>query len=147
VKYSEAKQGRTFVIRLEDGDVLHEVIEQFAFERAIGAAALIAVGGADDGSRLVVGPAKGRAKPLVPVEHTLDGVHEIAGTGTLFRNEQGQPILHMHMACGRGDRSITGCARTGVKTWHVMEVVLFEITGTTARRTLDPETGFTLLQP
>ncbi len=26
MKYSEAKQGRVFVIRLEDGDVVHEVI-------------------------------------------------------------------------------------------------------------------------
>ena len=30
MKYSQAEQGRTFVIRLEDGDVLHEKIEQFA---------------------------------------------------------------------------------------------------------------------
>lgn len=30
MKYSEAKQGRIFVIRLEDGDVIHEEIEKFA---------------------------------------------------------------------------------------------------------------------
>ena len=32
MKYSEAKQGRTFIIRLEDGDILHEKIEEFARE-------------------------------------------------------------------------------------------------------------------
>ena len=31
MKYSEAKQGRVFIIRLEDGDVLHESIEAFFF--------------------------------------------------------------------------------------------------------------------
>ena len=32
MKYSQARQGRTFVIRLEDGDIVHEKIEQFARE-------------------------------------------------------------------------------------------------------------------
>lgn len=35
MKYSEAKQGRTFVIRLEDGDIIHEEIEQFAKDHSI----------------------------------------------------------------------------------------------------------------
>jgi len=56
MKYSEAKSGRVFVLRLEDGDVLHESIEAFARARGIRAAALIALGGADKGSTLVVGP-------------------------------------------------------------------------------------------
>ncbi|NIT59971.1 MAG: DUF296 domain-containing protein, partial [Aliifodinibius sp.] len=30
MKYSEAKQGRIFVIRLEDGDIVHDEIERFA---------------------------------------------------------------------------------------------------------------------
>jgi predicted DNA-binding protein with PD1-like motif len=30
MKYSEAKPGRIFVIRLEDGEIVHEVIEAFA---------------------------------------------------------------------------------------------------------------------
>ncbi len=62
MKYSEAKQGRTFVIRLEDGDVIHEEIEKFAREKSIYAASLIIVGGADEGSKLVVGPREGRAE-------------------------------------------------------------------------------------
>ena len=35
MKYSQAKQGRVFVIRLEDGDVIHEEIEKFAREKGI----------------------------------------------------------------------------------------------------------------
>ena len=77
----------------------------------------------------------------------LDNVHEVVGTGTLFPDANGTPILHVHLACGRGEQTITGCIRTGVKTWHVLEVVLVELTGCTARRLPDPVTGFELLVP
>ena len=103
MRYSQAKQGRVFVIRLEDGDVLHESIEAFAREHGIQAASLIALGGADSASRLVVGPEQGRTSPIVPKEHLLRDVHEVVGVGTLFPNGEGQPVLHMHVAAGRGD--------------------------------------------
>ena len=147
MKYSEAKQGRIFVIRLEDGDIVHEEIERFAREKSIGAASLIIVGGADQESKFVVGPEEGRTTPVVPMEHVLDEVHEIAGVGTLFPDDEGNPVLHMHMACGRKSDTITGCIRQGVRVWHVMEVILFELTDTTGVRTHDPVTGFKLLQP
>jgi predicted DNA-binding protein with PD1-like motif len=147
MKYTEAGAGRIFVIRLEDGNIVHEVIEKFARELDIKAAALIVLGGADLDSKLVVGPEEGRAKPLHPMEHILEDVHEVAGTGTLFPDDQGNPILHMHMACGRKSSTVTGCIRAGVKVWHVMEVILFELIDTTGRRLVDPETGFKLLIP
>lgn len=147
MKYSQARTGRAFVIRLEDGEVLHEAIERFAGEHGIRAATLIVVGGADAGSRLVVGPAEGRAHPVAPMEHVLDNVHEVAGTGTLFPDEQGKPVLHMHIACGRQASTVTGCVRTGVKVWRIMEVVLLELTDTTGVRKLDAATGFKLLTP
>ncbi len=147
MKYSEAKQGRVFVIRLEDGDVIHEEIERFAREKSVGAGALVIVGAADEGSRLVVGPSEGRAESFEPMEHVLNDVHEVAGTGTIFPDEEGNPVLHMHVACGRKESTITGCVRPGVRTWHVLEVILWELTGTDAVRRLDPVTGFKLLQP
>lgn len=147
MKYSEAKQGRTFVIRLEDGDVLHEAIEEFAREKGIKAASLIAVGGADKGSRLIVGPEDGRTPKIVPMPHVLDDVHEISGTGTLFPDDEGRPTLHMHIACGREDKTITGCVRNGVKVWHVMEVILYELLDCSALRMPDKATGFKLLIP
>jgi len=147
MKYSEAKQGRTFIIRLEDGDILHETIEAFAREHSITAAALIAIGGADAGSKLVVGPEQGRSKPIAPMEHILDNVHEIAGVGTIFPDKDHNPILHMHIASGRDKSTITGCVRRGVKVWQVMEVILFELVDTKARRTFDTQTGFELLKP
>ena len=147
MKYSEADMGRVFIIRLEDGDILHEEIEKFAAEHSVKAAVLIAVGGADEGSRLVVGPEVGRTDPVTPMEHVLDNVHEIAGTGTLFPDEQGSPVLHMHMACGRKTSTVTGCVRKGVRTWHIMEIVLIEMLRSTAVRAFDSQTGFKLLEP
>jgi predicted DNA-binding protein with PD1-like motif len=147
MKYSQAGQGRTFVLRLEDGEVVHEQIEQFALEHNIRAAALIVLGGADHGSRLVVGPEQGRADMVVTLEHRLEEVHEVAGTGSIFPDESGRPLLHMHMACGRQDHAVAGCIRNGVKVWQVMEVVLFELIDTSAKRVTDPALGFKLLQP
>ena len=147
MKYSQARQGRTFVIRLEDGEILHEEIERLARQESIRAAALIVVGGADAGSRLIVGPEKARSTPIRPLEAVLDNVHEIAGTGTLFPDEDGEPLLHMHIAGGRQSSTIVGCVRAGVKVWHVLEVVLFELADTSGVRTLDARTGFKLLEP
>jgi predicted DNA-binding protein with PD1-like motif len=147
MKFSEARMGRVFILRLEDGDIVHESIETFAHEQNIGAAALIALGGADAGSRLVVGPAEGRKLPIVPMELILDKVHEIVGVGTLFPDADGKPVLHMHIAGGHEKKSVTGCIRRGVKVWHVVEVVLWELAETTGRRLADPASGFELLQP
>jgi predicted DNA-binding protein with PD1-like motif len=147
MKFSQARQGRTFVIRLEDGDVVHETIEQFARDQGIQAASLIILGGADDGSRLVTGPREARVHPIEPLHNELEGVHEVTGTGTLFPDQHGNPILHMHIACGRERHTMTGCIRRGVKTWHVLEVILTELLDSSAQRLPDAASGFELLVP
>ena len=143
--WTEAREGRVFVLRLEDGEVLHEEVERFAKERGVSAATVIAVGGADKGSALVVGPEDGRSEIITPMKTELSDVHEVAGCGTIFPDEDGVPILHMHMACGRGDNTTTGCVRAGVKTWLVLEVVIREIVSSDAVRRTDPKSGFKLL--
>ncbi|MBD3183509.1 DUF296 domain-containing protein [Candidatus Poribacteria bacterium] len=147
MKYSEASLGRIFIIRLEDGDIVHEEIEKLAAEKEIRSAAIIILGGANDGSKQVLGPADPDESPIVPMVHTLAGVHEVAGVGTLFQDEYGSPSLHMHMASGRKDSTVTGCIRVGVKVWQTMEAVLFELNDTTAMRYLDQKLGFKLLKP
>jgi predicted DNA-binding protein with PD1-like motif len=52
MQYSQAEPGRVFVIRLEDGEVVHEEIEAFARRHGIAAASVLVVGGADNGSKL-----------------------------------------------------------------------------------------------
>ncbi len=147
MKYSQAKQGRVFIIRLEDGDIVHETLEQLCEKEHITAGYAIILGGADRDSKLVAGPWKGRAKEIFPLERVLTDVHEVTGTGTIFPNEAGKAVLHLHMACGRKKATTTGCVRRGVKVWHVMEVVLVELLDTNALRRLDKTTGFELLEP
>jgi predicted DNA-binding protein with PD1-like motif len=146
MQYSQARQGRVFILRLEDGEIVHQVIEQFAADQGIKAASLIVLGGADDGSRLVVGPEDDRRLPLSPMKHALQNAHEVSGTGTLFLDEQGHPLLHMHMACGRKESTVTGCIRDGVKVWHIMEVVIFELLDTNGKRVVEAPLGLKFLQ-
>ena len=147
MKTSEARLGRIFVVRLEDGDVVHEAMESLARDQGVNAAAVILLGGADAQSRLVAGPENGRAETIVPMIHLLTNVHEAAGVGTIFPDATGNPVLHLHMTCGRKGDAVTGCARAGVKVWQVMEAVVLELTGTSARRLPDAATGFDLLTP
>jgi len=148
VKSSSAQLGRVFVLRLEDGEIVHECIERFAAEHGITHAALTMHGGGDQGSVLVTGPREARCPPpIAPQTAVLDNVHEVVGSGTIFPDANGTPILHVHLACGRGEKTVTGCIRTGVKVWHVLEVVLVELLGSTARRLPDSATGFELLVP
>jgi predicted DNA-binding protein with PD1-like motif len=147
MQYSQAKQGRIFIIRLEDGDIIHTEIEKLAKKESIQAATLTIFGGADKDSTLVVGPKDGRDKTITTLEHVFDNVREVVGAGTIFPNEKGDPLLHMHIASGRQTNTVTGCVRNGVKTWHILEIILIELIGATARRLLDPVTGFELLNP
>jgi hypothetical protein len=53
-------------------------------------------------------------------------VHEIAGVGTIFPDESGAPVLHMHAAMGRDGVTRAGCIRPGIEVWQLGEVVILE---------------------
>jgi len=147
MRYAEAALGRVFILRLEDGEVLHETVEAFARQRGVTSAVVFCLGGADDGSRIVVGPEEDRTVPVVPVMTALAGVHEMVGVGTVFPDEKGEVVLHLHGAFGRGGEARAGCCRTGVRTWHVLEVIVLELTGSRSLRRREAASGFSLLQP
>jgi len=88
---------------------ISDTIEAFARAQDLQEAMVIYVGGARDGSRLVVGPDAGRPEAIVPLVHTLTGIQEVLGVGTLFPNEAGEPVLHLHAAAGREGRATVGC--------------------------------------
>ncbi len=146
MRYSEAALGRVFVLRLEDGDALNKTLETFARDHGISRGVTFYVGGGAGGTSLVVGPDATRDDAVVPIVHALTGAHETFAFGTLFPNEAGEPVLHMHAACGREGVAAVGCTRAGLETWLIGEVVLIEITGTDASRQRDPVTGFELLE-
>jgi len=147
MKSTEGKIGRIFVIRLEDGDKLPDAIESFAAENNVSRGMCILVGGIKDGGNIVVGPEDGEVLPPIPMLFGLEGVHEVAGVGTVFPDREGRPALHMHAVLGREGQARAGCIRPGVEVWQVGEVILFEITDTNAQRLGDAATGFELLEP
>lgn len=147
MKYSEGKVGRIFVIRLEDGDRMPDAIESFARENNVLRGMCILVGGIKDGGNIVVGPKNGDSLPPQPITFRIDGVHEIAGVGTVFPDDEGNPKLHMHASLGREGKTSTGCIRPGIEVWKVGEIVLLEIKENPARRKKDSQTGFELLEP
>ena len=146
MKACEGNLGRVFVIRLEDGDIVPECIEQFAEEKGISVGYVILVGGIG-GGKVVVGPWNSDEITPEPMLLPIDGAHEVAGVGVLAPDENGKPVLHIHAALGRAGKTTTGCLRPGVQTWLVGEAVLFEILGTKAVRVRDTESGFALLEP
>jgi len=146
MKYTEAKQGRIFILRLEQGDRIPGVLEDFAASQDIKSALVFYLGGADKNSKVVVGPEEGTAEKPVPMLTGLPGVSEALGVGTIFVNEKGEPKMHLHSAFGRNQQTITGCTREGVDVWRIGEVMVMELTNCSAQRKVDPETGFELLE-
>jgi len=144
--YTEAKLGRVFVLRLHQGERIHEVVEKFAREKQVSSALCFFLGGAEDKSKVVVGPKDGKAFPPEPMVTLLKGVHEGCGVGTIFPDEQGEPKLHMHASFGRNDATVTGCVRMGVDVWQIGEIVILELLAASAKRAKDEGTGFELLE-
>jgi predicted DNA-binding protein with PD1-like motif len=147
MQYSEARQGRIFVIKLDGGEKIPGALEEFAREQGVQRAYCILVGGIDDGSKIIVGPERmiGDEKP-VPIQYELEGRHEVLGTGTLFPDEDGNPVLHLHVAAGRKGKTSTGCSRAGLIAWNIIEVVFIELIDERGTRMLDRATGFKKLE-
>ncbi|MDD4170260.1 MAG: DNA-binding protein [Desulfotomaculaceae bacterium] len=146
MKYTQASPGRVFVIRLEQGDIIPGVIEEFALQQKISAAYVLFVGGAEVGSKVVVGPKAATDHKPVPVVTALSGISEAVGYGTIFANQDGLPRLHLHAAFGRERDTITGCARQGVTVWHIGEVVIQELLNCPVQRRVHPQSGLELLE-
>ena len=146
MEFTEAKLGRIFILRLHQGERIHEVIEKFASEKKVSSALCFFLGGAEDKSKVVVGPKDGATLPPEPMITLLRGVHEGCGVGTIFDDKQGKPKLHMHASFGRNDTAVTGCVRMGVDVWQIGEVVILELAGSSAKRAENKDTGFEFLE-
>lgn len=147
MRYDTAREGRVFVIRLEDGENIQDSIEFFARKMKIDCAKLEFLGGVDKGSKLIVGPREGRADKIEPVTIVLEDMHEAFGNGTIFPNEKGEPVLHCHLTCGRAEKTLCGEIKQGVFVWHAMEVILTELLDCNSVRKKYRNTGFELLFP
>ncbi len=142
---TEAKMGRVFVLRLEDGDRIPDSIEHFAALKGIIFGQVILVGGIR-GGQVVTGPRYSDQMPPEPMLLPVDGAHEAMALWVLAPGENGHPVLHIHAALGRSGQTLTGCLRPGVDTWLIGEIIILELTHVPAKRIKDNVSGFSLLQ-
>ena len=146
MKYSEAKIGRVFVVSVEDGERLPDAIETFAREQKITHGLVLMLGALQNGE-LVAGPDDPQASPITILTTLVGQPTDAAVLGTIFPDEAGHPLVHLHGVMARGERVSMGCLRLGVHVWQVAEVVVLELAGSPAMRRFDPEVGFTRLSP
>jgi len=142
MKYQVGRPGRIVVARFEDRDDVLKNLSGLAKKENIRAAIFSLVGGMREGD-IVVGPDKDEFPPT-PVWKRLGEVHEVVGFGTIFWEGE-EPKVHFHGAFGKKEMVKVGCLREMAETFLVIEAVITEIEGVTARRELDPVSGMVLL--
>ena len=134
MQYTEGQIGRIFVVRIDDGEDLLVSLRRFIVDKGIQAGSVIFLGALMDG-KMVTGP----EKPVIPPDpHYIffEGGWEVFGVGTIYPGEGG-PHIHCHASVGRAGHALTGCLRERAVTYLIVEAIIYEITGLSARREFD----------
>lgn len=134
MQYTEGQIGRIFVVRIDDGEDLLASLCQFFADKGIQAGSVVFLGALMEG-KMVTGP----EKPVIPPDpHYVffEGGWEVFGVGTIYPGEDG-PHIHCHASVGRAGHALTGCLRERAVTYLIVEAVIYEITGLSARREFD----------
>jgi uncharacterized protein len=137
MQYTEGQLGRVFVVRIDDGEDMLVSLRQFINDKSVSAGSIFFLGALGKG-RMVTGP----EEPVIPpVPHFVmfEGGWEIFGIGTIYPGEGG-PHIHYHASVGRSGHALTGCLREIAITYLVVEAVVLEFTGLSARREFDKKT-------
>lgn len=143
MEYTKGSLGRVFVARLHDCESIYDEVEKIAELEGITSAAVMAVGGIRAG-KVVTGPLNTTGK-IEPHFEEFNDAREMVGFGTVF-TQDGKPSLHFHAGIGRKERALVGCPRAGMSVYLILEVVIVELSGVTARREMDEEFGVHLLK-
>jgi predicted DNA-binding protein with PD1-like motif len=144
MEYAVGRVGRVIAARLFEGESLYESIESIATKENIASAGVFITGGFRR-AEVVVGP-KEETPKIVGNFKEFAGPGEVLGVGTLYRDDEGTPKLHLHAAMGKGDEVIVGCPRGGASTFLVLEITIIEIAGINAQRAMDKQSGVKLLK-
>jgi uncharacterized protein len=141
MQYSEGRIGRIFMIRIDDGEDLLEELRRFAERMNVKTGTIQFLGALKQG-RMVTGPEEPVIPPVPHWEMYNDG-WEVIGFATLYPGENG-PSIHVHASLGKGGSTKTGCLRKQAEAYLVVEAVLTEYVGISARRMIDEKTGLHL---
>lgn len=143
MQYREGHLGRIIVASIEHGDDLLVELSNIVAKEKINSAVVLLLGALKEAS-VVVGPKECTVPPVPVWRETNDG-REIIGIATVFKDENGEPSIHMHASLGRGDSVLTGCIRKGTEVYLLVEAILFEIEGSGALRLFDQTKDLKLL--
>ena len=137
MQYTEGQLGRVFVVRIDNGEDMLISLHKFIDDKDIQAGSILFLGALMNG-RMVTGP----EEPVIPpVPHFVmfEGGWEVFGIGTIYPGEGG-PHIHYHASVGRSGHALTGCIREKAITYLIIEAVILEFTGLSARREFDKKT-------
>ncbi|WP_214019583.1 PPC domain-containing DNA-binding protein [Methanoculleus sp.] len=141
MQYSEGQVGRVFSVRIDDGEDFIGEIERFVAAMNI-QSGMIHFLGAVRSAKIVTGP-KEPVIPPSPRGEEIFGGWELLGFATIYPGEEG-PSIHLHAAAGKGIRSLAGCLREKAEVYLVVEAIVTEFVGISARRLPDEKTGVNL---
>jgi predicted DNA-binding protein with PD1-like motif len=134
MQYTEGQLGRVFVVRIDDGEDMLISLHQFINDKSIQTGSILFLGALMSG-RMVTGP-EDPVIPPVPHFVMFEGGWEVFGVGTIYPGEGG-PHIHYHASVGRSGHALTGCLREKAITYLIIEAVILEFTGLSARREYD----------
>jgi predicted DNA-binding protein with PD1-like motif len=144
MNYSVGKPGRIVVARFEHGEEIVSGMKKLVQESGVTSGVIFFLGALRAGET-VAGPC-GDTLPPIPQWLSFDHTHEVVGIGTVFPAE-GEPVVHMHGALGRGEQSIMVCLRRMSEVYLILEVIILEILETPAVRVRDSRSDIRLLKP
>ncbi len=142
MEYSTGSIGRTLMIRLDNGDDLHQCLIEIVIKENIRNAWFQILGGIKR-AEVVTGPEQ-PVMPPVPVWKDIDNTREAIGSGSIFRDGD-EPLIHLHAALGHHGETTTACVRKQTKVYLTLEIVLFELIGFEAGRPWYDKGGFNRL--
>lgn len=143
MEYQKGTIGRVFVVRFEDGEDVLKNLASLSLRENIRSAVFNLIGGIKKG-RIVVGP-ENEELPPNPVWRELKESHEVLAIGTIFWQDN-EPKVHLHGTFGKRENIIVGCLRELSETFLVIESIIFEMQGISAKREYDEKSGLVLLK-
>jgi hypothetical protein len=126
----------TYLIRLEKGETVIGSLEQFADAYRIGFGVIQAIG---TFQRATLGYYDPEAKSIQRKE-LEESVEVLSLSGNITQGEDGQHLVHAHVALGRPDYTTYGGHLVEATAGPTVEIVV-ETAPTTIRRRHDPDTG------
>ena len=139
---TETENGKIWLLVLQSGEEVKQVLEDFAGQDHIQAASFVALG-AFERARLGYFQWDRKAYKEIPV---LEQVEVITLAGDIVRDETDNPSLHAHTVLGREDGSTRGGHLLEGVVRPTLEITLTQSPAHLVRRK-HPELGIALIEP